>query len=164
MQAQRAGVFDASELWKGSGPRLDAKHAREEVAHTHSRVQNQAGRMLAGQEKDEHVRERMRTLLRRHCCQTTDVLEESAGPRLEVGDAKQMAPQEAKAQASQGPAAVPAELSTGSVAQASSASKREIESRELGAMGAFDMDIEVDNPEVRVPRKSRMASLTIAGN
>ena len=93
----------------------------------------------------------------------SDVLEESAGPRLEVGDA-QMAPQEAQAQASQGPAAVPAELSTGSVAQASSASKREIESRELGAMGAFDMDIEVDNPEVRVPRKSRMASLTIAGN
>ena len=41
------------------------------------------------------------------------------------------------AQATQGPAAVPAEPSTGSVAQASSASEREIESRELGDMGAF---------------------------
>ena len=71
----------------------------------------------------------------------SDVLEESGRPRMEVGDA-QMAAQEAQAQASQGPAAVPAELSTGSGAQASSASKRDTESRELGSMGAFEMDVE----------------------
>ena len=30
-------------------------------------------------------------------------------------------------------------------------------------MGAFDMDVERVNPEVSVPKKSRIASLTIAG-
>ena len=30
-------------------------------------------------------------------------------------------------------------------------------------MGAFDMDVEGDNPEVSVPKKSRTASLTIPG-
>ena len=62
-----------------------------------------------------------------------------------------------------GPAVVPAEPSAGSGAQASSASKREIESRELEDMGAFDMDVEGICPEVSVPKKSRIASLTIAG-
>ena len=38
-----------------------------------------------------------------------------------------------------------------------------IESRELGDMGAFDMDVEGVSPEVSVPKKSRIASLTIAG-
>ena len=30
-------------------------------------------------------------------------------------------------------------------------------------MGAFDMDVEGVSPEVSVPKKSRIASLTIAG-
>ena len=80
---------------------------------------------------------------------------------MEVGD-YQAAAQEAQAHARQGPAAVPAELITGSGAQASSASKREVDSRGLGDMGTFDMDAKGENPEVSVPKKSRMASLTIA--
>ena len=78
--------------------------------------------------------------------------------RMEV-DGAQAASQEAQAQARQGHA----ELSTCSGARASSASKREIESRGLGDIGAFDMDVERVNPEVSVPKKSRIASLTIAG-
>ena len=91
----------------------------------------------------------------------SDALAESAGTRMVVDDA-QVAAQEAQAQARQGPAAVPAELSTGSGAQASSASKREFESRELGTWEPCDMDVEEENPKVSVP-KSRIASLTIAG-
>ena len=44
--------------------------------------------------------------------------------------------QEAQVQARQGPAALPAEFSAGRGARASSASMREIESREFGDMGA----------------------------
>ena len=44
-------------------------------------------------------------------------------------------------------------------AQASSASKREIESKEIGDMGAFDMDVGGESPEVSVPKKSRIPSL-----
>ena len=72
----------------------------------------------------------------------SDVLEESAGLRMEVDDAQ--------VQARQSHTAVPAELSTGSGPQASSACKREIESSELGDIGAFDMDVKEENPEVRV--------------
>ena len=91
-----------------------------------------------------------------------DVPEELTGQGMDVGVA-QAASQEAHAQARQGPVAVPAEPSAGSGAQASSASKREIESRELGDMSAFDMDVEGVSPEVSVPKKSRIAPLTIAG-
>ena len=80
----------------------------------------------------------------------------------EVDDAK-AASQEAQEQARKGPAAVPAEPSSGSGAPVSSASKRGVESRELGEKGAFDMDVEGVSPEVCVPKKSRMASLTVAG-
>ena len=59
-----------------------------------------------------------------------DVPEELTGYGTEVDDA-QTASQEAQAQARQGPAAVPGEPSAGSGAQASSASKPELESREL---------------------------------
>ena len=74
---------------------------------------------------------------------------------MEVDDA-QAASQEAQAQARQGPAAVPAELNSGSGAQSLSSSTREIESRKFGDVGAFD------NPEVSVPKKSRVASFTFA--
>ena len=126
---------------------------------THSRVQILAGTML-----DEG-----RTSTCESGCADpdealvpdSDVLEESAGPRMEVEDAEAAA-QEAQAHARQGPAAALAELSTGS--GASSASKREVESRELGDKGRFDMDVEGENPEVSVPKKRMIASLTIAGN
>ena len=59
------------------------------------------------------------------------VLEESACPRMEVDDV-QVAAQEAQLHARQDPTAVPAEISLGSGVQVSGASKREIESRELG--------------------------------
>ena len=82
---------------------------------------------------------------------------------MEVDDA-QVAAQKARAFSSPtSPTDVPADLSTGSGTRASSTSKREIESDELGDMGAFDMDVEGDNPEVSVPKKGRIASLTIAG-
>ena len=83
-----------------------------------------------------NVRERTRKPLRMALLPDSDVLEELASQRMEVDDA-QLAAQEAQAQARPGPAAVPAELSTGSGARASSASKREIESREVGDTGAF---------------------------
>ena len=67
---------------------------------------------------------------------------------MEVEDA-QAAALEAQAHPRQGPA-VPAELSTGSGAHASSTSKREIESRELGDMGTFDMDVESENRGGRI--------------
>ena len=70
-----------------------------------------------------------------------EAMPDSAGPRIEVGD-PQVAAQEAQVHARQAPAAMPAELSTGCGAKASSVSKREIEPRELGDMRAFDMDVE----------------------
>ena len=81
---------------------------------------------------------------------------------MEVEDA-QAAAQGPQAHAKQGPAAMPAELSRSSGAQASSASKREVESTELGDMGTCVMDVKGENPEVSVPKRSRIASLTIAG-
>ena len=38
-----------------------------------------------------------------------------------------------------------------------------IESKELGDLGAFDMDVEGVSPEVSVPKRDRIASLTVAG-
>ena len=73
---------------------------------------------------------------------------------MEVEDA-QAAAQEAHAHARQGPAAAQAEVSTCS--GASSASKREVESRELGDKGRFDMDVGGENPEVSVPKKRMIA-------
>ena len=41
--------------------------------------------------------------------------------------------------------------------------KREVESRELGDMGGFDMDVEGENTQVSVSKKIKIASLTVAG-
>ena len=77
---------------------------------------------------------------------------------MQVEDA-QSAAQEAQAHARQGPAAVPAELSTGGGARASSASTREIASRELGDMGAFDMDVDGENQLVHEGREKERDNL-----
>ena len=90
----------------------------------------------------------------------TDVLEESAGPRVVAEDA-QAAAQEAQAHACQVP-----QLGKKSSAQAlvnRDASKREVESRELGDMGGFDMDVEGENTQTSVSKKIKIASLTVAG-
>ena len=89
----------------------------------------------------------------------TDVLEESAGPRVVAEDAQAAA--QAQAHACQVP-----QLGKKSSAQAlvnRDASKREVESKELGDMGGFDMDVEGDNTPVSVSKKIKIASLTVAG-
>ena len=95
------------------------------------------------------MRERKRKPFRRRCSQTQTF----DGQDMYVDDA-QAGAQQARGHSRHGPAAVQKVLGTGSGAQSSSASKREIDSRELGDVGAFDMDVK------EVPR---IASLTIAG-
>ena len=63
----------------------------------------------------------------------SDALKKSTGPRT-VAEGAQAAAQEAQAHARQVPGVAQEELGTGSGPQASSASKREFESRELGHM------------------------------
>ena len=54
------------------------------------------------------------------------------------------------------------EPGTGSGAQASSASSREVESRDFG-LGAFDKDVDGASTALSVSKKSRTRSPTIAG-